>query len=140
MADLTGAEEILAELEALSIQVGTNGQMLELVGPRGALGPELVEEIRSRKRDLLELMELQRWPEASQEAVRRFGKPCARLYPFLDRSVLTPRGAGRLVAVLPERAMVVLDADPDRAHFFLPSELRPPDRPAALSFTEPRLH
>jgi hypothetical protein len=140
MADLTGAEEILAELEALSIQVGTDGQVLELVGPRGALRPELAEEIRSRKRDLLELVELQQWPEASREAVRRHGEPWARLYPFLGKSILTPRGAARLVGVLPERATVVLDAEPSRASFFLPSELRPPGAAGAAAFPEPEVH
>jgi hypothetical protein len=140
MADLTGAEEILAELEALSIQVGTDGQVLELVGPRGALPPELEEEIRRRKRDLLELVELQRWPEASRKAVRRHGEPWARLYPFLGKSILTPRGAARLVGVLPERATVVLDGEPERPSVFLPSELRPPAVAPCRSFAEWRLH
>lgn len=140
MADLTGAEEILAELEALSIQVGTDGQVLELVGPRGALRPELAEEIRCHKRDLLELVELQQWPEASREAVRRYGEPCARLYPFLGQSILTPRGAGRLVGVLPERATVVLDGQPGRPSVFLPSELRPPGVAPCRDFLESRVH
>jgi hypothetical protein len=140
MADLTGAEEILAELEALSIQVGTDGQVLELVGPRGALRPELAEEIRSRKRDLLELIELQRWPEASREAVRRHGEPWARLYPFLGKSILTPRGAARLVGVLPERAMVVLDGEREGPSAFLLSELRPPGIAPCRDFPEARVH
>ena len=140
MADLTGAEEILAELEALSIQVGTDGQVLELVGPRGALRPELAEEIRSRKRDLLELVELQRWPEASREAIRRHGQPWARLYPFLGKPILTPRGAARLVGVFPERATVVLDGEPEVPAVFLPSDLRPPGVAPCLTFPESRVH
>lgn len=140
MADLTGAEAILAELEALSIQVGTDGQVLELVGPRGALRPELEEEIRSRKRDLLELVELQRWPEASREAVRRHGQRWARLYPFVGKSILTPLGAGRLVGVLPEQATVVLDGEPERVNVFLPVELRPPGVAPCLAFPESKVH
>ncbi len=140
MADLTSAEAILAELEALSIEVGTDGQVLELVGPRGALRPELEEEIRSRKRDLLELVELQRWPEASREAVRQHGQPWARLYPFLGKSILTPQGAGRLVGVLPERATVVLHGEPARASAFLPSELRPPGVVGSPESTRSRVH
>lgn len=140
MAVLTGAEAILAELEALSIQVGTDGQVLDLVGPRGALTAELAEEIRSQKRDLLELVELQRWPAESRDAVRRFGKPCARLYPFVGREIQTPDGPGRLLQVLAERVTVVLDAEPSRARFFLPSEVRPPGVAVASAPTELEAH
>jgi len=133
------ANELLARVEALGVVVMLDERDLVL-RPRSRLTPELVEQLRAHKAELLDLIELQNWPEESREAVRRFGCSCARLYPFLGREILTAEGSGRLLQVFPERAMVVLDADPNRAHFFLPSELRPPVRPGALSFTEPRVH
>ena len=40
------------------------------------------------------------------------------LLPYLDRSVLTPEGTGRLVQVFLERAAVVLDAKPAKVTYF----------------------
>lgn len=124
MADLTGAAAILEELEARHIQVRTSGQDLELVGPKGALPDELAEEIRRRKRELLELVTLRGWPEESLDALRRFQRPEAKLYPFLGRAVVTPQGHGRLVAVFADRAVVALAIGPPAC--FMPSEVRPP--------------
>jgi len=133
------AEELLAQVEALGVVVMLDERDLVL-RPRSRLTPELVEQLRAHKSELLDLVELQGWPEESRDAVHRFGCSCARLYPFLGGKILTPEGPGRLLQVFGERVTVVLDTDPDRARFFLPSELRPPDRPGALSFTEPRIH
>jgi hypothetical protein len=133
------AEELLAQVEALGVVVMLDEQDLVL-RPRSRLTPKLVEQLRAHKSELLDLVELQSWPEESRKAVRRFGCSCARLYPFLGGEILTPEGPGRLLQVFPERAAVVLDSGRDRARFFLPSELRPPDRSGALSFSEPRVH
>lgn len=133
------AEELLAQVEALGVVVMLDERDLVL-RPRSRLTPELVEQLRAHKSELLDLVELQGWPEESRDAVRRFGCSCARLYPFLGGKILTPEGPGRLLQVVGERVTVVLDTDPDRTRFFLPSEVRPPDGSAALSFTEPRVH
>lgn len=116
-------EQILVELEARKIRVRIEGEGLALEGPRGALPPELAEEIRRRKPELVKALALFGWPEASQKAAREHGVPHARLYPYLDRTVLTPLGRGRLVEVLPNRAGVHLAG---RVFVFLPSEVRPP--------------
>ena len=133
------AEDLLAEVEALGVVVTLDRRDL-VVRPKSRLTPQLVDRLRSHKPELLGLLELRTWPEASREAVRRFGHPSARLYPFLGRTILTPEGPGRLLQVFPERATVVLDAEPSRASFFLPSELRPPDAPGAVAFPDPEAH
>lgn len=133
------AEELLAEVEALGVAVTLDRHELVL-RPKSRLTPELVESLRAHKAELLDLVELQSWPEASREAVRLYRAPYARLYPFLGRTIQTPRGPGRLLQVFPERATVVLDDYPERASFFLPSELRPPGVTACLAFPEPKVH
>jgi hypothetical protein len=125
MAALSWAEEILDELEARQIRVEPRGQHLELVGPRGALPAELAEEIREHKRELLELVRLRGWPADSVVAVRLFGQPHARLYPFVNQAVGTPVGRGKLLQVFAERAVVALDRDLRRVVYLLPSEVWP---------------
>jgi hypothetical protein len=75
----------------------------------------------------MKLVWLQGWPESSREAVRRFGSPEARLYPYLNRPILTPAGRGTLLQVFTERVAVALDSEPGRASFWLPSEVYPPE-------------
>ena len=132
-------EELLAEVEALGVVVTLDRQELVL-RPKSRLTPELVEQLRAHRVELLEIVELRGWPDASRDAVRSFGHPCARLYPFLGRTIQTPQGPGRLLQVFPERATVVLDREPKRARFFLPSELRPPGVAGDLTSTEPTVH
>jgi hypothetical protein len=126
------AAEILAHVEALGVVVTLDREDLVL-RPRSRLTPELVEQLRAHKAEIQGLVELQSWPEASRDAVRRFGLAVARLYPFLGRTILTPDGPGRLLQVFPERATVVLDARPETATFYLPAELRPPGAAATVS-------
>lgn len=133
------AEELLAEVESLGVVVTLDHRDLVL-RPKSRLTPQLVERLRTHKPELLDLLELRTWPEASRDAVRRFGQSCARLYPFIGREVETPQGRGRLLQVLQERATVVLDVEPDRAKFFIPSEVRPPGVAVASSPTEPEVH
>lgn len=92
-----------------------------------------MDQLRPHKAELLDLVELPSWPEASRDAVQSFRFPCARLYPFLGREILTPEGSGQLLQVFPERLTVVLDPQPERASVFLPSELRPSEVTAAGS-------
>ena len=49
-----------------------------------------------------------RWPTESLQAERKFGHPAARLYPFLRKKVLTPKGEGTLVQVFADRVQVNL--------------------------------
>ena len=126
------AEELLAEVEALGVTVHREGDVLKL-RPGSAVPPALVEELRAHKAELLELVDLRGWPEASRECVREFRLPEARLYPFLGSRVATPEGDGHLLEVLSGYAVVELDSDPRRVACLLPSEVRPPDLAADLA-------
>jgi hypothetical protein len=119
------AEELLAEVQALGVAVHADGDVLRF-RPGSAIPPTLVEELRAHKPELLELVCLQGWPPESLDWVRRFRQPQARLFPFIGRAVVTPKGGGRLLQVFADMAAVVLDQEPDRAVFFLPSDIRPP--------------
>ncbi|HSL82534.1 MAG TPA: hypothetical protein VLF66_07130 [Thermoanaerobaculia bacterium] len=131
--------EILSELQARQVELVVVGDRLRF-RPVTAVPEPLLEALRAHKAEVMDLVELQSWPEISRDAVLRFGKPCARLYPFLGREVETPRGRGRLLKVFAERVMVVLDTAPSQASFFLPSEVRPPGVAVASTSTEPEVH
>lgn len=72
------------------------------------------------------------WPPASLEAERKFGHPAARLYPFLNQRVRTPKGTGVLLQVFGDRATVLLDTEltrPQHARrlsYFDPADVCPP--------------
>ena len=119
------AEELLAEVEALGVVVSVDHEHLRL-RPKSRLTPELIEDLRAHKTELLGLVELRQWPESSRDAVRRFGVVHARLYPFVRDRVTTPRGRGELLAVFADRVVVDLAG---RVVVFLPSEIRPPGVP-----------
>ena len=131
--------EILSELQARQVEVVVVGDRLRF-RPVTAVPEPLLEALRAHKAEVMDLVELQCWPEASREAVRLYRAPYARLYPFLGRTIQTPRGPGRLLQVFPERATVVLDGERERASVFLPSEVRPPGVAPCLTFPESRVH
>jgi hypothetical protein len=134
------ARELLATLRRSGIELTVHGGRLRVEAPRGAVTPELRRELREHKPELIaELSCLTGWPPESLDAERSFGAPCARLYPFLGRTVETPAGPGRLLQVFSERAAVLLDGD-ERVSHFLPAELRPPGAASDLETHEPRLH
>lgn len=116
------AAEILVELQARHVELVVEGDRLRF-RPVTAVPEELREALRAHKAELIELVELPGWPDNSRDCVRRFRRPEARLYPFLGRPVVTPRGRGRLLEVLSDRAVVNLAG---RMSVFLPSEIRPP--------------
>ena len=93
------AEELLAQVEELGIDLWPHGDRL-LYRPVDAVGPALLADLSAHKSELLDL----------------FGKP-----------VQTPAGRGRLVADLPERAVVALEHQPGRFAVFLPGEVTPPE-------------
>jgi hypothetical protein len=53
--------------------------------------------------------------------------PSSRLYPWLQKRVLTPRGEGELWQVGVKTVGVVLDAEPDRVSFIRHEAVRPAD-------------
>jgi hypothetical protein len=87
---------------------------------------ELLAELREHKAELIELVSLRGWPEASRRYVRRLRRPEARLCPFVGRRVVTPLGEGQLLEVVVGRAAVVLDRALEEVSYLLPSEVRPP--------------
>ena len=119
------AEDLLAQVEALGVTVDLDGDVLRF-RPGSALPAHLVEELRVHKPELVELVTLRGWPQASRDAVRRHCRPEARLYPLVGQEVETPEGDGHLVAVFPDRAAVALDHAPGRLVYVLPSEVLPP--------------
>lgn len=119
------AEQLLAEIEARGVAVSLDREHLRL-RPRSRLTQDLIEDVRAHKMELRGLIELRQWPKASREAVRHHRAAHARLFPFLDEQVRTPRGDGRLVGVFAERAEVRLAAG---VSVFLPSEIWPPGVP-----------
>ena len=65
------------------------------------------------------------WPAQSLDAERRFGRPHAKLFPFIGRKVRTPVGAGTLIQVFAEKVTVVLDSEVSGCSFFYPGEVEP---------------
>lgn len=120
------AAEILSELEARQVELAVAGDRLRF-RPATAVPDDLLTELREHKAEVIELVSLRGWPEASRDYVRRFGRPEARLFPFLGKSVATPLGRARLFQVFQDRVAVALDSDPGRLTYLLPSEVRPPE-------------
>jgi len=89
------------------------------IRPGSRLTPELLERLRAHKPELLDLLT---WPEECLAAEREFGHPCGRLFPLVGKTVRTPAGCGRLIAALPERAVVSVGACYSA---FLPGEVKP---------------
>jgi len=70
------------------------------------------------------------WPRECLESERKFGTPEAKLYPLLNKNVLTPGGVGILRQVFSGLTAVVLEDHPERIRFFDPVEVVPcPDDP-----------
>ena len=120
------AEEVLSELRARHVELAVVGDRLRF-RPATAVPEDLLTELREHKAEVIELVSLRGWPDASRDCVRRFGRPEARLFPFVGKHVATPLGRGRLLQVFPERAAVALDRDSRRLTYLLPSEVRPPE-------------
>ena len=119
------AEDLLAEVEALGVTVQLDGDILRF-RPGSSIPRTLIDELRAHKPELVELVSLRGWPDASRESVRRHNRPEARLYPFVGQAVATPQGPGRLLQVSRERAAVALGRL-GLLVYLLPSEVRPPD-------------
>ena len=130
--------EILSELQARQVELVVVGDRLRF-RPVTAVPEALREALRIHKAEVMDLVELQGWPEASRDAVRRFRQPCARLYPFIGREIQTPRGLGRLLQVFPERATVAFAASTGDGEL-LPALGGPAAGRSGRDLTEPRIH
>ena len=92
-------------------------------GLRSAMTPGIARAISDHKAELVDLVATDGWPPESRDAERRFDSWHARLYFFIGRTVSTPRWAGRLVQVFPERASVILPGEA-QVGLFVPEEIR----------------
>lgn len=118
------ALELVTTLKARGATLLPRGDRLR-IQPGSIVTPELAEQVREHKAEILALLEHDTWPAECREAERRFGQRHARLFPLLERTVETPQGPGRLVQVFADRAAVELSVQPGRVHHFLPDEIRP---------------
>lgn len=114
------AEELLTEIASLGIELRADGDLL-LYRPVEAVSVELLSRLRTHKDEIIDRLT---WPEECLAAEQEHGRPLARLYPLLGRPVSTPLGQGRLVAVLPEQAFVILRRR-SLPLAFLPGEVAP---------------
>ncbi len=85
---------------------------------------ELPAEIKSRKAEVLAYLGIP-WPAESRECEAKFGQGPARLYPFVNKTVATPLGAGRLWQVGSKRVGVVLSKKQDKVTFMPWFDVRP---------------
>lgn len=91
----------------------------------------IIDELRSRRSEVIRELRQRgsephaAWPSANREALEKFGKPYALLFPLIDKLVWTPKGVGYLRQVLGEVVRVRLL---DRSHTmtsFRPEEVFP---------------
>ncbi len=91
-----------------------------------------VEVLRRHRPEVLALLGRQSgpapetgWPPECLAAERKFGVPSARLYPFLNRVVLTPEGPAKLLQVFTWRVRVHI-AGEDKTREYRPEQIAIP--------------
>ncbi len=57
------------------------------------------------------------WSEEAIRSYLTFGSRCALLYPYIGKSVNTPRGTGELKQAIGDTALVVLDREKGRGRW-----------------------
>ncbi len=92
------AQALLSTLGEKGITVRHDGDQLA-VGPKSRLTPELREELRDHKLELLTLLRSE-WPEECLDTERRFRTPGALLFSLIGGEVKTALGPGKLLQVL----------------------------------------
>jgi hypothetical protein len=126
-------------LREYGVKFEFDGMKLRLKAKRGTFTPRLLREIEARKVEIfsqLQALNDKRGVKAveaaenyivekSAEAV--LDEPHKKLYPFLGKEVITPKGRGTLWQVFSWKVGVVLDADPDKVFFFKPEEVAIPE-------------
>ena len=93
--------------------------------PAPPLVDQAVEVLRQQKAEALRLLREPAWPAEAYAAQRHFGVPSAKLYPFLNRSVATPDGVGRLLQVFDDRVTVHFKGEV-KTRMFRPDEIAIP--------------
>lgn len=126
------AAELVTDIETQGVVLVPHGDRVRF-RPKNKLPVALFEELKARKPEVLSYLQSRGWPPESLDCEWRFGKPQARLYPFLGKTVSTPMGPGTLLQVLSVHAAVKLDNNPDRATFFDWQDVRPPGRHISMN-------
>ena len=85
---------------------------------------DLLLELKRHKAEVLSYLNLS-WPAESAECEEKFGQGSARLYPFLDKTVVTPLGLAKLWQVGYERVGVVFFREPSKVRFMSWYDIRP---------------
>jgi hypothetical protein len=112
------APAFLADLVSLGVSLSAAGDRLHVEAPIGVLTPQVRSELSALKAELLVLLAPPPPPDPR------------RLYPFLGKTVMTPRGPGVLKQVFTVRASVLLDSDLKRVAFFHPDQIIIPAEPS----------
>ncbi|MDA2929330.1 hypothetical protein MYX84_05180 [Acidobacteria bacterium AH-259-O06] len=107
---------IVAKLDNLGVNLIAEGDKIRCRAPKGVITAEIRHLISKHKAEILELLTL--WPTECIEAERLFDHREARLYPLIDKRVVTPKGRGELWRVFTGSIGVVLDTDSDKVTFF----------------------
>ena len=109
------ALHLLTKVEALGVVLRAEDRRL-LYRPRGAVPADLRAQLSACKDEIIEWLS---WPVEAADCRR------SERLPPVGQVVSTPRGRGRLVAVLPEFVAVKLFDEPLRPVNFLPCEIEP---------------
>lgn len=110
--------DLLSELGALGVSLRADGpRLLCIRKARETLTPGLEAAIASHKAEILQWLS---WPVEGT-----FATSCDPATPLSAYdNVSTPRGVGRVVAVLPGYVSVRLRCEPRNLHQFLPCEVK----------------
>jgi len=112
--------DFIADLNALDIRLGTNGNGLSIDAPEGALTPQLKNELTKRKLEILQFLRPPSektfstddgWPQECLDSEGCYRQPHSRLFPLVGKMVNTPFGKGMLLQVFEKQARVVLVGD-----------------------------
>jgi hypothetical protein len=126
--------QIVSRLEQAGGKLSLKGDRVEYAIPKGNQeAQELLAKLREHREGVTKLLQQrvresgERWPLESEEQMRKFGQPHARLFPFIGRKVRTPAGPGTLIQVFAHRVTVLLDSELSKCTMFTPDEIVPCD-------------
>lgn len=111
---MSPALALVSDLEARGLALVWGQRGLSLRGDLGKLTPEVLAGMKAHRR---ELESLAQWRRLQDGAEAKFGKPCARLYPFVRLKptegplVGTPLGEAYIFQVTSDGCHVLLEAD-----------------------------
>jgi len=122
---------LMDSIEAKGIHVRLDGDRIKL-SPKSELTPELIDEVRDHKPELLHFLRSE-WPRQCLNAQKRWGNPHSILYPLIGKRISTSTGRGQLLQVLNQVAAVHVEGH-EKVSFVDWREVRPsPETPPEMS-------